>query len=86
METGSVSFHKPSEVMFIKIEKEAEIVKKLTKTKREEFPDLKKELEAHKADLDAKERAKNRALMDEQKQVKLKEKQAQKEKDDFFKM
>ena len=86
METGSVSFHKPSDVMFIKIEKEAEIVKKLTKTKREEFPDLKKEMEAHKAELDANERAKNRALMDEQKQVKLKEKQVQKEKDDFFKM
>lgn len=86
METGAVSFHKPSDVMFIKIEKEADIVKKLTKTKREEYPDLKKQLEGHKAELDAKERAINRAKIDEQKVIKLKEKAEQKEKDDFWRM
>ena len=42
METGAVSFHKPHEVMFIKIEKIPEIVKALSKTKLEEYPDLKK--------------------------------------------
>jgi len=42
METGAVSFHKPHEVMFIKIEKDATIVNKISKTKRENYPDLKK--------------------------------------------
>ena len=42
METGAVSYHKPSEVMFIKIEKDAAIVKQITKTKVEAYPDLKK--------------------------------------------
>ena len=51
METGQVSFHRPNEVMFIKIEKDAPIVKTLMKSKREEYPDLKKQLEEHKAEI-----------------------------------
>ena len=42
METGAVSFHAPHNVEYIKIEKDADIVKKISKTKREEYPDLKK--------------------------------------------
>ncbi len=63
METGAVSFHKPSEVMFIKIEKDAAIVNKISKTKKELYPDLKKCLEEHKAEIDAAEREINRAKM-----------------------
>ena len=47
METGAVSFYKPHEVMFIKIEKDPAIINKISKTKKELFPDLKKCLEEH---------------------------------------
>ena len=63
METGAVSFHKPNEVMFIKIEKDAAIVKQISKTKVESYPDLKKQLEEHKADISEKERDAQRKLM-----------------------
>lgn len=53
METGAVSFHRPANVQFLKIEKDADIVKPLTKTKREEYPDLRKELEQHVAEIKA---------------------------------
>ena len=86
METGAVSFHKPHEVMFIKIEKIPEIVKALSKTKLEEYPDLKKSLEAHKADIDAIEREANRLLIAEQKADKAKILAKEKEKNDFFAM
>lgn len=64
METGSVTFYKPHEVMFIKIEKIAEIVNKISKTKKEIFPDLKKCLDEHKAEITAKEREANRILLE----------------------
>ena len=64
METGAVSFHKPNEVMTIKIEKDAAIVKALMKTKREEYPDLKKSLEGHLLDLKKKEAMIQKEKMD----------------------
>jgi hypothetical protein len=53
METGAVSFHSPHEVQFMKIEKEAALVKQLTKTKDEQYPDLKECLESHRRELQA---------------------------------
>jgi len=63
METGAVSFHKPKEVMFIKIEVDKQIVKTISKTKEERFPDLKKELEEELASISAAQREKERALI-----------------------
>lgn len=70
MDTGAVSFHKPSEVMFIKIETDKQLVKTISKTKDERYPDLKKELEEHVASIVEEEREKNRALIAEQKEIK----------------
>ena len=70
METGAVSFHKPNEVMFIKIEKDAAIVKQISKTKIESYPDLKKQLEEHKSDISEKEREAQRKLMAQTKEEK----------------
>lgn len=60
-----MSFHKPNEVMFIKIEKIPDIVKAISKTKREEFPDLRKELDQHKAEAVEAAREAERKLMAE---------------------
>ncbi len=72
--------------MFIKIEKIPDIVKTISKTKREEFPDLKKCLEMHKAEIAEEEREQQRKLMAEQKAEKMKVAASEKEKSDFFKM
>lgn len=50
--------------MFIKIEKIPEIVNKISKTKKELFPDLRKSLDEHKAEITAKEREANRILLE----------------------
>lgn len=68
MDTGAVSFHKPKEVMFIKIEVDKQIVKTISKTKEERYPDLKKELEEEIASISAAEREKERALIMAQKE------------------
>ena len=47
METGSVSFHNPSEVKRIAINKDKDIVKRIMKTKREEHPNFELELRDH---------------------------------------
>ncbi len=86
METGAVSFHKPTEVMFIKIEKDAAIVKQISKTKVEVYPDLKKQLEEHKNDISEKEREANRKLMAQTKEEKKVQLAKLKEKNDFFAM
>ena len=85
METGQVSFHRPNEVMFIKIEKDAPVVKTLMKSKREEYPDLKKQLEEHKAEIAKKEREETRKQIDQAKAEKKATLAAEKEKSDFFK-
>ena len=72
--------------MFIKIEKIPDIVKTISKTKREEYPDLKKCLEMHKAEAAEEERETERKLMAEQKLEKMKLAAAEKEKSDFFKL
>ena len=84
MDTGAVSFHKPKEVMFIKIEVDKQIVKTISKTKEERYPDLKKELEEEIASISAAEREKERALIMAQKEEANRGRMAQKEKDDFF--
>ena len=72
METGAVSYHKPNEVMFIKIQIDKQIVKAVSKTKDERFPDLKKELEEHQASIAEEQRQKERALIAAQKEEKKK--------------
>ena len=86
METGSVTFHKPHDVMMIKIEKDAPIVKQLTKTKREEYPDLRKMLEEHKAEISEAERLIVRQQIEKAKAEKKVIQEKEKERDDFFKM
>jgi hypothetical protein len=84
MDTGAVSFHKPKDVMFIKIEVDKQIVKTISKTKEERYPDLKKELEEEIASISAAEREKERALINAQKEEAKKNQMAEKEKADFF--
>ena len=84
METGAVSFHKPNEVLNIKIEKDAAIVKALMKTKREEYPDLKKSLEAHVADLKKREALVEKQKFEAQKAIEKEKKAKEQEKTDFF--
>jgi len=49
METGAVSYHTPSDVLYMKIETDKDMVKKLNKSKDEQYPDLKTCLEEYKA-------------------------------------
>lgn len=44
MATGSVSFKDDKKVVHIPIEKDKEIIKRVSKTKKEEHPDLKSKL------------------------------------------
>ncbi len=47
METGSVTFHNGKDVQFLKIDKDRDIVKRISKTKEERHPNLEEELKAH---------------------------------------
>ena len=47
METGSVTFHNSKLVERITINKDKEMIKKLMKTKREEYPNLEEQLRDH---------------------------------------
>ena len=47
MEVGAVSFHNQSLVKRIAINKDKEIIKRIMKTKREEYPNLEEQLMEH---------------------------------------
>ena len=47
METGSVTFHRPSEVQRISIIKDKDIIKRIMKTKTESHPNLEEQLREH---------------------------------------
>ena len=61
METGAVSFYNSKDVVRIAIQKDKEVVKRIMKTKREEYPNLELQLREHIEEEQKEESAAQRA-------------------------
>ena len=87
METGAVSFHNRKLIVNLDVVKDKEILKKINKTKTEAHPDLKKEMDRHKMQLQKEAQMKKKeeikAKLTEEKQKKQVEEEKKQEWNEF---